>query len=61
MLVCAAGYPAVYGRQPLYFLDRTFQQRAAIQAPARGDVLRRTQFPLPDLVNGLDVEAEPQR
>jgi type IV secretion system protein VirD4 len=39
MLVCAAGFPAVYGRQPLYFLDRTFQRRAAIPAPERGDVL----------------------
>jgi type IV secretion system protein VirD4 len=39
MLVCAAGFPAVYGRQPLYFLDHDFQKRAAIPAPKRGDTI----------------------
>ena len=39
MLVCAAGFPAVYGRQPLYFLDEEFTKRAAIKAPRRGDLI----------------------
>jgi type IV secretion system protein VirD4 len=40
MLVCVAGYPAIYGRQPLYFQDPIFSQRAAIDAPLTSDVLR---------------------
>lgn len=33
MLVYAAGCPAIYGKQPLYFHDPTFSARAAIAAP----------------------------
>lgn len=33
MLVFASGYPAMYGRQPLYFLDKTFSARSQIPAP----------------------------
>lgn len=40
MVVYAAGYPAIYGKQPLYFNDPVFQARAAIPAPAHSDRLR---------------------
>ena len=33
MVVFVAGYPAIYGKQPLYFKDPIFQARAAIPAP----------------------------
>jgi type IV secretion system protein VirD4 len=33
MLVFAAGCPAIYGRQPLYFQDAVFQARARIPSP----------------------------
>ena len=33
MLIFAAGYAAVYGRQMLYFLDPEFRRRAKIDAP----------------------------
>jgi type IV secretion system protein VirD4 len=33
MLIFAAGYAAVYGRQMLYFLDPEFRRRAKINAP----------------------------
>jgi len=38
--VYVAGHPAIYGRQPLYFKDPTFQARAAIAAPKNSDKLR---------------------
>jgi type IV secretion system protein VirD4 len=41
MVVYAAGYPAIYGRQPLYFNDPIFQARAAIAAPGHSDKLPR--------------------
>jgi type IV secretion system protein VirD4 len=40
-VVYAAGYPAIYGKQPLYFNDPVFQARAAIAAPKRSDPLPR--------------------
>jgi type IV secretion system protein VirD4 len=39
MVVYVAGYPAIYGKQPLYFKDPIFQARAAIQAPQNSDKL----------------------
>jgi type IV secretion system protein VirD4 len=33
MVVYCAGFPAIYGRQPLYFQDQTFSARAAIPPP----------------------------
>jgi type IV secretion system protein VirD4 len=41
MVVYAAGYPAIYGKQPLYFTDSIFQARAAIAAPEHSDMLPR--------------------
>jgi type IV secretion system protein VirD4 len=41
MVVYVAGYPAIYGKQPLYFKDPIFQARAAIPAPTNTDRLRR--------------------
>lgn len=39
MVIYVAGYPAIYGTQPLYFKDPIFQARAAIPAPAASDKL----------------------
>ena len=39
MVVYCAGFPAIYGRQPLYFQDETFAARAAIPPPKRSDSL----------------------
>lgn len=39
MVVYVAGYPAIYGKQPLYFKDPVFQARASIAAPKRSDKL----------------------
>ena len=43
MVVYVAGYPAIYGRQPLYFKDPVFQARAAIAAPRESERLRRVE------------------
>lgn len=40
MVIYVAGFPAIYGRQPLYFKDPVFQARAAISAPPSSDRLR---------------------
>ena len=40
MVIYVAGYPAIYGRQPLYFQDRIFQARAAVPAPKDSDRLQ---------------------
>lgn len=42
MVVYVAGYPAIYGKQPLYFLDSNFQARAEVPAPMVSDKLRST-------------------
>ncbi|HGY1948840.1 TPA: type IV secretory system conjugative DNA transfer family protein [Escherichia coli] len=39
MVVYVAGYPAIYGKQPLYFKDPVFQARAAVPAPKSSDKL----------------------
>lgn len=39
MLIYVAGYPAIYGKQPLYFKDALFVERAAIKAPEVSDIL----------------------
>ncbi|MBO1272877.1 type IV secretory system conjugative DNA transfer family protein [Shewanella sp. 4t3-1-2LB] len=40
MVIYVAGYPAIYGRQILYFQDPVFKARAAIDAPTNTDTLR---------------------
>jgi hypothetical protein len=35
MVVYCAGFPAIYGRQPLYFQDPTFAARAAVTTLSR--------------------------
>ena len=37
MIIYVAGYPAIYGKQPLYFQDPVFSARAAIAAPLYSD------------------------
>jgi type IV secretion system protein VirD4 len=39
MVVYCAGFPAIYGRQPLYFEDKTFVARAAVPPPIHSDFL----------------------
>jgi type IV secretion system protein VirD4 len=39
MVIYVAGYPAIYGKQPLYFKDAVFQARASIPAPKVSDKL----------------------
>lgn len=43
MVVYVAGFPAIYGRQPLYFKDKTFTARAAVPEPKLSDKLRNVQ------------------
>ena len=40
MVVYAAGFPAIYGKQPLYFKDPVFIARSSIDAPEVSDILR---------------------
>jgi hypothetical protein len=47
MVVYCAGFPAIYGRQPLYFEDQTFAARAKIPAPKHSDSLQSV--PLPEV------------
>jgi type IV secretion system protein VirD4 len=47
MVVYCAGFPAIYGRQPLYFEDQTFAARAAIPPPKRSDSL--FSLPVPEV------------
>lgn len=39
MLIMAAGFPSIYGKQPLYFKDPIFQARAEVPAPEKSDVI----------------------
>lgn len=43
MLVFVTGYPAIYGKQPLYFQDPVFQKRAEVPAPKQSDILIKHQ------------------
>ena len=47
MVVYVAGYPAIYGKQPLYFKDPVFQARAMLGAPKDSDKLRLGRDPKP--------------
>ncbi len=40
MVIYAAGFPAIYGKQPLYFKDPVFMARASVEAPLHSDKLR---------------------
>jgi type IV secretion system protein VirD4 len=37
MIIYAAGFPAIYGKQPLYFQDAIFQVRAKVPAPVASE------------------------
>jgi type IV secretion system protein VirD4 len=39
MVVYCAGFPAIYGRQPLYFKDPVFSARASVPPPTESDSL----------------------
>jgi type IV secretion system protein VirD4 len=54
MVIYCAGHPAIYGRQPLYFEDKTFAARAAIPAPTHSDSLDSlSSLPAPEVQIGL--------
>ncbi|ABQ54180.1 TPA: TraM recognition domain-containing protein [Legionella pneumophila subsp. pneumophila] len=40
MVVYVAGFPAIYGKQPLYFKDPVFIARASVESPEQSDILR---------------------
>ena len=40
MLIFAAGFPAIYGKQMPYFLDPVFRARSQCNPPAESEVLR---------------------
>jgi type IV secretion system protein VirD4 len=42
MVIYVAGFPAIYGRQPLYFQDAIFSARAGVPDPKHSDKLRAT-------------------
>ena len=42
MVIYVAGFPAIYGRQPLYFQDKVFAARASVAEPKSSDKLRET-------------------
>lgn len=48
MVVYVAGYPAIYGRQALFFQDPVFSARAAVEPPNRSDVIRPDLRPTPE-------------
>jgi type IV secretion system protein VirD4 len=53
MVVYCAGFPAIYGRQPLYFQDAYFAARAAIPAhPNTAIHCRVSRHPRSKLFNG---------
>jgi type IV secretion system protein VirD4 len=39
LVVYCAGFPAIYGRQPLYFADETFSARSKVPPPNNSDAL----------------------
>jgi type IV secretion system protein VirD4 len=41
MVVYIAGYPAIYGKQPLYFKDEIFLKRSQVPPPEKSDKLNR--------------------
>lgn len=42
MIIYVAGYPAIYGKQPLYFEDAVFSARAAVPAPKHSDKIAKS-------------------
>lgn len=40
MLVFAAGYPPIFGQQPLYFKDPVFEKRSSVEAAEKSDEIR---------------------
>jgi type IV secretion system protein VirD4 len=58
MVVYCAGFPAIYGRQALYFQDETFAARAAIPPPKRSDSLSNLPVPEVQLCNGSQTPSK---
>lgn len=47
MVVYVAGFPAIYGEQPLYFKEPMFAARAGVEQPKKSDILRMVAVPSP--------------
>jgi type IV secretion system protein VirD4 len=45
MVVYVAGYPAIYGKQPLYFNDPAFLARSKVPAPNASDRIKAASQP----------------
>jgi type IV secretion system protein VirD4 len=43
MLIFAAGFPAIYGKQPLYFKDKILSARSTVDPPEVSDQLTRSE------------------
>ncbi len=51
MVIYVAGYPAIYGKQILYFQDNVFMERAKVPAPEQSDTLiKHSQAPAEKVV-----------
>ncbi len=59
MVVYMAGYPAIYGRQPLYFQDPVLLARAQVEAPKNSDILVLSAPPLAETERVRLDEAPP--
>ena len=61
MLLYMAGYPMIYGRQPLYFKNNAFQARAQVPAPDKSDVIRKPKAAPSEVDAEGEREPEPVR
>jgi type IV secretion system protein VirD4 len=48
MVIYVAGYPAIYGKQPLYFKDPVFLKRAQVPTPTKSDVIPNSEIVTPE-------------
>lgn len=48
MVIYVAGYPAIYGRQPLFFQDKIFAMRAKVKAPPKSDLIGKAPPSVPE-------------
>ena len=56
MVIYVAGYPAIYGRQPLFFTDPVFTKRSKVKAPDKSDRIGEP-VPAPVATRGKPVAA----
>lgn len=61
MLLYMAGFPMIYGKQPLYFKDPTFLARAQVPAPDKSDIIRKPKAAPAEAEEPVDSESAPVR